>query len=92
MTAGVIRALTRRHDETLAAITAPRVNGRRTNPVLFDQVCFGELGHIQGDTGGRALFERFPVSWLDSEDERLLFDVDTQEDYQRLLGMTAEEQ
>jgi CTP:molybdopterin cytidylyltransferase MocA len=39
---------------------------------------------IQGDVGGRVLFSRFPVAWLNWEDERLLLDIDTEEDYRKL--------
>jgi spore coat polysaccharide biosynthesis protein SpsF (cytidylyltransferase family) len=38
--------------------------------------------------GGRALFakpEKYPAAWLPWEDERLLWDVDTEEDYKKLI-------
>jgi len=39
---------------------------------------------IRGDVGGRGLFSRYPVAWLNWPDEKLLQDIDTEEDYRRL--------
>jgi len=74
------------HARTLAPIIAPLVDGRRGNPVCFDRVTFPELLALTGDTGGRTLFSRYPVTWLPWHDASILVDVDTEEDYQRLVG------
>lgn len=74
------------HRRTLAPVIAPRVHGRRANPVLFDQLTFPHFGKLTGDTGGRAIFSQFPPVWLEWPDERLLFDVDTPEDLESLRG------
>ncbi len=73
------------HRKSAAPLIAPQVEGRRANPVLFDRVTFPDLSGLSGDTGGRALFARYPVSWVLWNDASLLLDVDTPEDYQRLL-------
>ena len=73
------------HRREPVEIVVPRVKGQRTNPVLFDRSTFGELAALEGDTGGRALFARHPLRWLDLEDTRALLDVDTPADYQRLV-------
>ncbi len=73
------------HLKILAPIVAPRVNGQRANPVLFDRSTFPELLTLQGDQGGRKLFDRYSPHWIEWEDARLLEDIDTPEDYQRLL-------
>jgi molybdenum cofactor cytidylyltransferase len=80
----LMRSLVALHAETLIPIVAPRVDQRRANPVLFDRLTFPDLMGIQGDVGGRVLFSRYPVSWLDWEDENLLLDIDTEEDYHGL--------
>jgi molybdenum cofactor cytidylyltransferase len=82
----LIRALIERHATTLAPIIAPLVDGVRGNPVLFDRVAINDLMNIQGDTGGRELFSRFPVEWLEWHDAGALLDIDTDNDYQRLLN------
>ncbi len=77
------------HAQSLAPLTAPLCRGRRANPVLFDRVTFPDLLALKGDMGGRALFaspEKYPVAWLPWEDERLVWDVDTQADFHRLLS------
>jgi molybdenum cofactor cytidylyltransferase len=81
----VLRALVERHSQDLPAALAPYVFDQRANPVLFDQITFSDLLALQGDTGGRAIFSKFSPRYLNWYDKRLLLDVDTPEDYQKLL-------
>jgi molybdenum cofactor cytidylyltransferase len=83
----IIRALVELHASTLDPIIAPVVKGQRANPVLFDQVSFPDFATLQGDQGGRALFSRYPIRWLEWQDESILLDVDSPEDYQQLLRL-----
>ena len=85
----LLRSLYDRHAETLAPILAPLIDGRRGNPVLFDRQTFADLLALQGDTGGRALFARYPVTWLPWHDSSQLLDIDRPEDYQQLLAMES---
>lgn len=86
VTPTVLRALAERHSLDLCPIVAPQVQGQRANPVLFDRVTFPDLMVLTGDVGGRAIFSRFPVTYLPWHDEGLLADIDTPEDYRRLNG------
>lgn len=89
--AGLLRSLVAVHRRTLAPLVAPLIDGQRGNPVLFDRALFPELLQLSGDRGGRALFSRHPVEWLPWHDPSLLLDVDTPEDYERLLKQAAAE-
>jgi len=82
----VLRALREKHAETLSPIIAPMVLDQRANPVLFDRVTFPDLMNITGDTGGRAIFHKHRVAYLPWHDGSLLVDVDTPEQYQRLIS------
>jgi molybdenum cofactor cytidylyltransferase len=82
----VIRALTEEHARTLAPILAPLVQGQRANPVLFDRLTFPDLMALKGDVGGRAIFSKIPVNYLTWYDESLLSDVDTPEEYRKLVN------
>lgn len=81
----LIASLVEAHAGTLSPLVAPLVQGQRANPVLFDRATFPELLSISGDQGGRALFSRFPVHWVPWHDPVILQDIDTPNDYQRLL-------
>jgi molybdenum cofactor cytidylyltransferase len=83
----LVESLVAQHARTLASIVAPLVDGQRGNPVLFDQRTFADLLALSGDTGGRALFSRYPVTWLPWHDAKQLLDIDRPEDYQRLLDI-----
>ncbi len=83
--APLIRNLVEIHAQNLPPLVAPQAGGRRGNPVLFDRVTFPDLLALRGDVGGRSLFSKYPATWLTWLDERILFDVDTSEDYDRLL-------
>jgi molybdenum cofactor cytidylyltransferase len=81
----LLQALVRTFSQTHPIILAPFVGEKRTNPVLFDRSIFDALCRLQGDAGARSIFAQYPPTPMPWHDERLLFDVDTPEDYQRLL-------
>jgi molybdenum cofactor cytidylyltransferase len=80
-----------RHAEGLFPIVAPLIADRRGNPVLFDRVTFPDLLKLSGDVGGRALFREYPVEYIPWHDEQLLFDVDNEDDYRKLLAWGVNE-
>lgn len=79
--ASLLRDLVEAHRLDLPPIVAPRYQGRRGNPVLFDRKCFADLLAVVGDTGGRPLFERYRqlIAWVEAGPE-ILADVDRPED------------
>jgi molybdenum cofactor cytidylyltransferase len=79
----LIRALVGRHRKTLSSVVVPYAQGKRGNPVLFDRVTFNALRTIEDERGGRAIFEVYPPEQL-AWDDTVLFDVDTEDDYDRL--------
>lgn len=84
----VIRALVESHWSERQTILAPLVlQEKRANPVLFDRAAFADLKQLEGDVGGRAIFDKHRVSYLPWHDDTLLFDVDEPEDYEKLKGM-----
>ncbi len=70
-------------------IVAPRVEGRRGNPVLFDRSTFKALKKLNGNEGGRKLFEKYPVTYVEWKDASILLDVDTLDDYRKLKELEA---
>lgn len=84
VTPTVLRALAERHSLDLSPVVAPQVQGQRANPVLFDRDTFPALISLSGDVGGRAVFSKFPVTYLPWHDESLLVDVDRSEDLGKL--------
>ncbi|HHY88200.1 MAG TPA: nucleotidyltransferase family protein [Chloroflexi bacterium] len=83
--AELIDRLLQSHASNQADITAPYVGERRGNPVLFDRRLFAELNELHGDVGGRALFDRHPVHPVYWEDDSILADIDTPEDYDQFI-------
>lgn len=86
VTTSILHTLKEKHTEGLYPIVAPMVVDRRANPVLFDRAAFADLSTIEGDTGGRAIFHKHRVEYVPWHDESLLLDVDTPEQYQRLVS------
>jgi molybdenum cofactor cytidylyltransferase len=80
----LLQALVTRYLETSPKILAPFVNGKRSNPVIFDRSVFALFQQLEGDKGARGLFEQYPPASLPWPDERILLDIDTPEDYQNL--------
>lgn len=86
VTVHVIGALMERHSAEGAAIIAPLAADRRTHPILFDRDTFPDLLSLTGDVSGRAIFTNYKVEYVPWHDESLLFDVDTADDYRKLLA------
>ncbi|HIE38574.1 MAG TPA: hypothetical protein EYP77_05830, partial [Anaerolineae bacterium] len=87
--ADLLRRLVARFEETGAPIVHPTHRGQRATPVLFARPLFPELAAVTGDRGGRVLLDRYAndIAVVEVEDPRLLVDIDTPEDYRRLLEM-----
>ncbi|MGE5602266.1 MAG: nucleotidyltransferase family protein, partial [Nitrososphaerales archaeon] len=79
----LLSALVQRHRETLAPVVAPRYQGKRGNPVLFDQRIFAEFERLDGDAGARSIIKRHEaeIAWVDWPTNDVLRDIDTREDY-----------
>ena len=91
VTPQVIRALVEAHAAGLPPIVVPLIREERGgNPVLFDRSTFADLLALRGDVGGRGIFSKHRVHYLPWHDSRLLLDVDTPEDYRRLIESDAE--
>lgn len=76
----VIRALIDTYSITLAPIVAPVVLDQRGNPVLFDRVTFPALNTLFGNQGGRYIFDRFSLQFVEWDDPKILVDIDNQKD------------
>jgi molybdenum cofactor cytidylyltransferase len=87
----LIGALLEAYSGTDIPVVAPLIDQRRGNPVLFDRLTFPVLRKLEGDAGGRQVFSKFRklmVPWHEGRDG---LDVDTEEDYRRLLEEEQEE-
>lgn len=58
--------------------------GQNRHPILFSKNTFEELINIQGDRGGRQLFDKFPPSTINLSDDYLALDIDTIDDLKNL--------
>jgi molybdenum cofactor cytidylyltransferase len=83
----LIKGLIEHHNFTQAPLIIPSVNGVRANPVLFDRDVLQDLAHIEGDQGGRQIFNHYPATLYPWSDENILLDIDTPEDLQKLMAI-----
>ena len=83
----LIQRLIKAHAIKRAPIIHPQVNDERANPVLFDREVFQELSSLEGDTGGRILFNTFPSRGVPWENDLIQKDIDTPEDFERLRSI-----
>ncbi len=70
------------------SLVIPVCKNKRGNPVLIDRTIFPRLMQLQGDTGARILFDEYANFLLELEfqDQSILIDIDTWEDYQKCIG------
>ena len=67
--------------------------GRRGSPTLFDSYYKEELLDLVGDIGGKQVMKKYPeaVKVCEVQNPKVLEDIDTLEDYQRLEQGTIEQ-
>jgi len=72
------------------SIVAPRYDGRRGNPVLFDRLLFERLRSVSGDQGGRELVRNHPGTvLLDTSNPGVVRDIDTADDLSSGPGLES---
>ncbi len=83
----VMNALIVGYCRTGAPIVLPTHRGRRGNPVVIDRILFPRVESLTGDVGARVLFEEYAeaIVEIEVEDDSIHFDLDTWEDYKKLL-------
>lgn len=88
---GTVRLLVERFRET-GGIAAPFYQGRRGNPVLFHRRFFPAIRSLEGDVGAREVIAAHPESLhrVDVDDPGVLLDIDTWEDYRRMVEAGGE--
>lgn len=76
-----------KYEETGSPIVAPFYGERRGHPVLFDRGLFEKLRALEGDVSGSGIIRRHSkqVMRVQVDSDAVVFDVDNEEDYQRLL-------
>lgn len=74
--------------ESKKLIVVPRYKGRRGHPVLFAQRLFPELLSAPLDQGAKVVVHshRDETLEIDTEDEGVVIDIDTPEEYRKRLG------
>ena len=85
--APVINTLINAFETSSAQIVIPYYKERRGNPVTLARSIFDSLTSLTDDRGARALFDEFKESILKVQipDSGILIDVDTMDDYERLI-------
>lgn len=71
----------------------PMSKGKRGNPVIIPARWFEEVSNLSGDAGARQLFSRPEalLHFMEADDAGFYFDIDTVEQYQKLLSHYEEE-
>jgi molybdenum cofactor cytidylyltransferase len=87
----IIRAVCREYIHQPGKIVVPVVDGRRGHPVLFPWSMAGAVLSLPVDAGLNILVDRGPTVETPSEillgkDSQAFADIDTPEEYQRLVG------
>jgi len=86
--ADTVRLLLERFREGSQPIVVPGYGGRRGHPVVFGRAVFAELERVPDHEGARGVVRADPsrVALVDVDDPAVVEDIDTPEDYERLVG------
>lgn len=71
------------------SIIVPRNNEKRGTPVIFPREFKSELLSLEGDMGGKQIISKHMdvVNFIEVGSELYLFDIDTEEDYKKLINI-----
>ena len=83
---GLIKTLIDAQRDTGLPASAASYGGKLGTPALFHKALFPDLLSLSGDTGARKMLERNRENVVEVEFEMGIVDIDTQEDYERLLN------
>lgn len=64
-----------------AVIAMPNYQGRNGHPVGFSIACLADLLLLSGDSGAKALLQRYPLTRLPCDDAGTVMDIDTPADW-----------
>ncbi len=72
-------------------ITIPSFQGEKGNPVIWGKSFFHDLSNLEGDVGGRVLFDQHPaaINLIEMDDPGVVTDTDTPEDFRSYLANRA---
>ncbi len=72
-------------------ITIPSFKGEKGNPVIWGKSFFHDLSNLEGDVGGRVLFDQHPaaINLIEMDDPGVVTDTDTPEDFRSYLANRA---
>ena len=71
----------RTHNPDIAAF---RLNGEQINPVLFSRETFRGLLALGKNQSGKTVISKNQVFWVDTDNEKLAVDIDTEEDLKKM--------
>jgi len=88
VTAATVRTVVERYRECQAPIVRPTRGTEHGHPVLIDRSLFGELRRADPSTGAKQVVRAHASAAGDIpiDDDGAFLDIDTDADYQRLVG------
>jgi len=86
--AGTVARLLAAVSSTSFPIVRATHNGHHGHPVIFGRAVFDALRRADPDIGAKAVLRSHPVLDVELDDPGVLQDIDTPDDYARLLGAT----
>jgi molybdenum cofactor cytidylyltransferase len=62
-------------------VVGTKVMGKVVPPTLFKPNCINDIMALEGDIGAKSVMQKHPIKFIQWEDEGLLLDCDTEDDY-----------
>lgn len=71
-------------------ILVTRVKNQYCHPVLFSRKYYSDLLKLEGDEGGKEIFTRENNNFFEWEDDKLMLDIDTEDDFGKIKKLAAQ--
>lgn len=84
----IIKTLIKSYKENPNSIIVPQYKGEKGMPTIFSKEFRSQLLCLSGDSGGKPIIQKYKdkVIFVDFQDDKAAFDIDTLEDYNKLIG------
>jgi molybdenum cofactor cytidylyltransferase len=93
VTEATVRTLIAAQRERGAPVVRPVSNGRHGHPVIFSRALFAELRRADPAQGAKPVVRAHSAEMIEVpiDDEGAFTDIDTREDYERIIGPLSED-
>jgi len=85
LTTAIVDGVIQEYERSSKVAAMVDTQGKKTPPVILSPKLFDTIQRLEGDMGAREILKYQDVAYYQNSDEKAILDIDTMEDYKKLL-------